>query len=186
LPLSPTARALFSCSFDWLCDEKKLFSSSSRLETNDNHFIRFETYVRSATKTARKKDTKRYFSSHRNNNNVAQYDGSMGGDCVRQKDGRREGGGRVRPRDVDGATRKRRKTDELLLLKQIFLIYFECSLAGSSPPCAGALSFINFNFMSGDEIVMIIHLIHGARNNRKKGAQRAKADESDTGAMFTF
>lgn len=50
--------------------------------------------------------------------------------------------------------RNERRTDELLLLKQIFLIYFECFLCW-------ALSSINFNFMSGDEIVMIIHLIHG-------------------------
>lgn len=54
----------------------------------------------------RKKDTKRYFSSHRNNNNVTQYDGGMREATVLDK--RTEGGGAVRPRDVDGDEKRRK------------------------------------------------------------------------------
>jgi hypothetical protein len=45
------------------------------------------------------------------------------------------------PHKTKSRRRKNQRTDELLLLKQIFLIYFECFLCW-------ALRAVNFNFMS--------------------------------------
>jgi hypothetical protein len=68
---------------------------------------------------------------------------------------------------------KNKRTDELFLLKQIFLIYFECFLCW-------ALRAVNFNFMSRDEIVMIIHL------KKKHCGRQENFEGKETKNLCTF
>lgn len=98
-----------------------LFQAQLPPNTGDTHFVRDFKHM-SDEKTT--KSTKCYFSSHHNTH----------GDCG---SGAKTGSRNEKTED--------KKTDELLLLKQI-LIYFECFLCW-------ALSSINFNFMSGDEML---------------------------------